>query len=112
MSRSKFFMGVAAIALCLVAVIISGVSPQTADPTIDWANLRNPILWEPDRLLKDPSVVYHDGWFYIFTHQNYRTRNLKDYEFLGDTGSQPDVTWDGSKWIMAKNGGRLPGWTQ
>jgi hypothetical protein len=77
---------------------------------IDWARLRNPILYDPDRCLKDPSVVYHDGWFYVFSNRNYRTRDLQTYELLKATGSQPDVTWNGTQWIMAHNGGPLEGW--
>ena len=85
---------------------------EPRDVLLDWAALRNPILESASRLYKDPAVVYHDGWFYVFTHENHRSRDLRTFEPLPTTGSQPDVTWSGSGWIMAQNGGPQPGWKE
>ena len=65
---SKFFLSVAIVALFVATAHKTINRAEAFVPTIDWEKaFRNPILWEPNRLLKDPSVVYHDGWFYIFT---------------------------------------------
>lgn len=81
---------------------------------VDWSTVRNPILQRDDRMLKNQSVVFDDGWFWIFTGQRFapdhvgdrrqwifRTRDFIDYElfrdpdlpsYFGDIG-RIDDTW-------------------
>lgn len=80
---------------------------------IAWSQMRNPILAEPDRLLKDPCFVFHEGWFYCFSHHNYRSQDLHTWEPWGErTPSQPDVTQHASIWYMASAGPRPAGWAK
>jgi len=76
-----------------------GTKALGQEPFLDWANLSNPVLSVPDRMLKDQSVVYWEGTFYLFASnrfdQNdppkdskeicfYRTRDFKSYECFFD----------------------------
>jgi hypothetical protein len=96
------------------------VRPSTA--FVDWATLRNPVLGFEDRMVKNQSIVFHDGAFWIFTGQRYepdfsgpyeraafRTPDFRSYETLAD----PDLTVTGGDlarldgvWHLASNGPR------
>jgi hypothetical protein len=70
--------------------------PARLGPThfIDWANLRNPILSVDDRCIKNQTVIFKDGMFYVFAGQRfedgatgkrthlYATRDFKSWETL------------------------------
>lgn len=83
-------------------------------PFIDWEHLRNPILAEPDRMIKDPAVAWREGWFYIFASQRisgdqpwsyYRTRDFKDYERFDVQelhGGSPDLKLLDGRWILLR----------
>lgn len=66
-----------------------------ADGFIPWSQLSNPILAEADRAIDDPTVVFHDGYFYVFASARltdedrpgtawhyYRTRDFKTFQTL------------------------------
>lgn len=89
--------------------ILAEVDKNPGAAFIDWAWLKNPILSEPDRMLKDQAVVYQDGWFYVFASTRfadddpealtrtpcfYRTRDFKSYECMYD--HDLDVAWGGA----------------
>lgn len=96
------------IALLLVLALTGSA---TAWPLAAWDTLRNPILEAPSRCLKDPSVVYHDGWVYLYVGgQNSRTQDFRTFLPIQGTNSQPDVTHDGTRWVLVSNGGHGPGW--
>ena len=81
---------------------------------IDWANLSNPIMIREDCMLKDQSVVYHNGWFYIFTSHRfeadytgdrstyiYKTEDFKEYEYIPLVyGDSPDISKIGDTYYM------------
>jgi hypothetical protein len=50
---------------------------------IDWDNLTNPILVRENCMLKDQAVVFHKGWFYIFTSHRFED---------GYTGDKIDIS--------------------
>lgn len=94
----------------LSACCLLGMTVQSAAFPLDWTSLRNPILQDPARCLKDPSVVYHEGWFYVYSNRNHRTQDFRTFTPLQGTGSQPDVTHNGAQWIMAHNGAPPASW--
>ncbi len=86
------------IALCLSAVCATAGARK---PFIDWANLRNPVYSHPGWSVKDASMVYDRGWFYIFFSAFYhdagkershvsavRTRDFREF-------SEPLFVWSG-----------------
>lgn len=97
-----------------------GTGPDSGStPFIDWAALSNPVLMRDDAMLKDQSVVFHDGWFYIFASVRFeetdagtaerrrpffRTRDFKAYEDLFDpdieNGGSPDATFHDGLFYM------------
>lgn len=82
---------------------------------IPWATLANPILWRPDRMLKDASVVRGQGRFYAFAsvrlesrentsgsqgHAFYFSHDLREWtEFQA-----PEVAWAGSPDVSFADG--------
>lgn len=97
-------------------------APQ-ASGFLDWASLRNPILALPDRSLKDQSVVWQDGVFYVFASTRfeeddperaskipsfYRSPDLRRFEAFDDPDlngpghgpGSPDVVRTGQLWHM------------
>ena len=95
---------------------IGQVSDFKSTTFIDWANLSNPILSKPDRMLKDQAVVYYDGYFYIFSSTRfenndtgnknvfYRTQDFKTYKEIFDEniadGGSPDIIKVGETFYM------------
>jgi hypothetical protein len=57
--------------LSTLLTLACGGPPPAPPPFIDWANLKNPILAEPDRCLKNQSVVRHGGKFWLFAFQRF-----------------------------------------
>jgi len=106
-------------------LLVQGQRGGTADrPTthfIDWSSLGNPVLQESDRMMKNQSVVYDQGYFYVFTGQRfepdftgsrkqwlYRTSDFQAFEKLDPPnlgrffGSTQSI--DGT-WHLTTNGG-------
>lgn len=105
----------------LFAAALAGATGSGAKalPFIDWASLQNPILSVPDRMLKDPAVVYHEGYFYFFCSTKfdpadperdrkkpvfYRTQDFRVFEELYDEdiagAGSPDVIKVGDTFYM------------
>ncbi len=130
---SKSLIAISFLSLSLTGLRLSGSDDAGKDLFIDWAGLKNPVLAEPDRMLKDQAVVYNDGWFYIFcssrfesddpdqdkkTHWIYKTRDFRTYERFYDDDldvrkdsglergmGSPDVTrWDGTWYMVWQSG--------
>lgn len=97
--------------MSVLVLLFALAGSATAWPLASWETLRNPILESPVRCLKDPSVVYHDGWFYFYVGgQNSRTQDFRTFLPMQSTNSQADVTHDGMRWVLVSNGGHGPGW--
>ena len=104
-------------------------SSDSAEPFVDWARLRNPILAVEDRSLKDLAVVYEPltGEFFVFSSVRfessdttapgkprsfYRTRDLRRFTPFHDPDvngpgigpGSPDVTRLAGQWYMVFQG--------
>lgn len=97
----------------LFVLNIGAVEPASV---LDWNAVTNPILSYPDRMLKDPAVVYRDGFFYLFCSTRfaetdgqpipfYRSSDLVTFEELyddnlcGGVGS-PNVFRHDDRYVM------------
>lgn len=107
-------------ALLLLQAEWKGEPDRPTTHFIDWASLRNPILQRDDRMLKNQSLVFHDGWFWVFTGQRFepdfggdrrqwifRTRDFLDYELFRDPDLPSyfgDIGRIGDTWHLTTNG--------
>jgi len=66
---------------------------------LDWENLQNPILGFESHRLKDQSVAYHDGYFYIFADYSYCSPDLVNWEQITSVPAG-DLCWAGDRWIV------------
>jgi hypothetical protein len=87
---------------------------------IDWETLRNPILGAEDHMMKNQSVVWKDGLFYVFTGQRYesdhpgpqtrgiwRTPDFMDFELIIEPNLRTyfgDVKEIDGTWHITNNG--------
>jgi len=102
----------------VVGLALAGSTIARADATdLDWNAIRNPILSYPDRMLKDPAVVYRGGFFYVFCstrfagpHEGpvpfYRSPDLVTFEELHDENlaggvGSPSIFHHGDRYVMA-----------
>jgi hypothetical protein len=118
-------------ALYLVGDQLGGDPPRRPKPFIDWRTLRNPVLEEQDRMLKDQSVAFFRGWFYLFPSARlavgdpesaskprwfYRSRDLRSWQrFIDGNGNvngpgngtgSPDLARIGRIWHLTYQGAR------
>jgi len=85
--------------------VYMNLTQQEDEWKIDWANLKNPILARDDACLKNPAVVYDNGYFYLFIHSwIYRTRDFKTYEefqfFQGAVFGSPNIIKHNDTWYI------------
>jgi beta-xylosidase len=83
---------------------------------LPWTELGNPILEHPQESLKDPTMAWRDGWFYlfysVFHHGNQsrlagvRTRDFRRFEPLLSWGDgpagwcSPNLQHIGGRWLL------------
>jgi hypothetical protein len=110
-------------ALCLIHLESAAQTARVKKPFLDWKSLRNPILAVEDRMLKDASIVYRDGWFWLYSStrldegdtrdwasewQFYRSRDLRNWVPFRPRGLQttkghpdsPDVSQVAKRFFM------------
>ena len=104
--------------LVVLLLVSVGFAVDGDPPALEWANLRNPILAYPDRMLKDPTVAYHNGYFYLFCSTRfaddvgddclvpfYRSRDLQTFEELTNANlpsvGSPSIFYHNGEYIMA-----------
>ena len=66
---------------------------------LDWKNLQNPVLGFESHRLKDQSVAYHDGYFYIFSGYSYRSPDLLNWEEVSSVPAG-DLCFTEDRWIV------------
>ncbi len=74
---------------------------------IDWSALSNPVLQDPDRLMKNQAMIDHDGWFYVFAPNTLRrTRDFLAFESIDVPGGRyfGDLTAIGGVFYQTTNG--------
>ena len=86
---------------CLAAIGLAETGPADESQLLDWADLRNPVLTYDEWSIKDFSVEYLDGVFYLFFSAFYEDRgqvrshvvevSTKDFK----TYSEPILNYDG-----------------
>ncbi|MBL8951953.1 MAG: hypothetical protein JNK82_14315, partial [Myxococcaceae bacterium] len=106
-----------------VSVSMCACQPQ---PFIDWANLTNPVLEQPDRCIKNQTVIWHDGKFWVFAFQRFEegtpsragvftTRDFKSWQTLEPEPlaalSTSDVLDVDGRWHLVTQG-PAPGTTE
>jgi len=73
--------------------------PGDGSLNLDWENIRNPVLGFESHRLKDQSVAYHDGYFYIFAGHSYRSPDLVNWEEITPVPAG-DLCFSGDRWIV------------
>jgi hypothetical protein len=94
--------------LLLVQARHGGVADRPTTHFVDWGALTNPILQDPDRLMKNQAIVYHDGWFWVVAPSTLRrTRDFLTYEPIDVPGGHwfGDVSRIDGRWYQTTNGG-------
>lgn len=67
--------------------------------SLDWENLLNPVLGFESHRLKDQSVAFHDGYFYLFAGYSYRSPDLVVWEEIPSVPAG-DLCFAGDRWIV------------
>ncbi len=90
---------------------------------LNWDKLKNPILSRQDRMIKDQTIKFHDGWVYLFASQRFaegeaaeavffRSRDLVDWEEWSDEDVEvfgsPEVVQTGDGFVMTFQAGSDP----
>ncbi len=89
------------VVLCIVgsplALAASPAAPDATESTAtpDLAALRSPILFRGDATTayRDPAVIYHDGWFYLYISLNKIEPDGKVFQRTAWTKSRDLVNW-------------------
>ena len=74
--------------------------PDDGSLNLDWEDLQNPVLGFESHRLKDQSVAYHDGYFYLFAGYSYRSPDLVDWEEIPSVPAG-DLCFAGDRWIVS-----------
>jgi len=75
------------------------ILPGDGSLDLDWQKLRNPVLGFETHRLKDQSVAYHEGYFYVFAGYSYRSPDLFEWEQIPSVPAG-DLCFSGDRWIV------------